>query len=762
MFHKKIFAAVAVLLAATIVVTQAASDQTADSALTEKYTDAMSYSFYQSNRYTHVPDMTKTEGVLMDTDGFALVAENEQLALLIREETSALRIVDKASGYVWGSLTEDQPENLNKMWSAFGNSIVSIEYFDETATLKRIGAGDKDASRRYHFGENFVVCDVSFDKLGISLSAKAALNNDHITFSLDDTSIREEKNFSIAEVYFAPFLGATEGDKVLGYMFIPDGSGALVRFGKPAAYLSGFSRRCYGLDYAIDNLYSVNNLRSSRPNDFSKDEETVSLPVYGIVHGERQNALFGIAGQGAEYSVISATPSGVYTDYNWASISFIYRQVYQQKVSRSGSGVQVVQKSRNTVNPQVSLYLLTGDNADYTGMARLYSDLLTKENKLPESGRKDAPSLALDFIMADIQKGFLFSSTKTVTSLDCLMTVAENLKSDGITNVRLSLQGWQQGGLNGSGKNEVYKETNFGGFQKLSELKTLLQKTNSSLSMYLNPFTAKKPQINERRDVGISLSQAPISTERDDTTVYLGETFYLKYPLALSLLQKQSEIFSKESIGPPVIDGGSYLYGEYLQSGFTSRSKSLSEIEGVFSGLSADEKLTVFKPNDYLFTHTSEYRHAPMNSSQYLYETDSVPFLQIVLSGKIALYAPYANESFYSRESVLKSIEYNCWPSFLLTEKSNHELKKTAIAELSSTCYADWRDTIRSTYEQISKVLSQVRGQQMTKHTVVSEGVVITEYENGGRICVNYLSEPFIFEGENVPAMTAVFIGGDR
>ena len=134
-------------------------------------------------------------------------------------------------------------------------------------TLKRIGAGDKDASRRYHFGENFVVCDVSFDKLGISLSAKAALNNDHITFSLDDTSIREEKNFSIAEVYFAPFLGATEGDKVPGYMFIPDGSGALVRFGKPAAYLSGFSRRCYGLDYAIDNLYSVNNLRSSRPND---------------------------------------------------------------------------------------------------------------------------------------------------------------------------------------------------------------------------------------------------------------------------------------------------------------------------------------------------------------------------------------------------------------------------------------------------------------------------------------------------------------
>lgn len=72
MFHKKIFAAVAVLLAATIVVTQAASDQTADSALTEKYTDAMSYSFYQSNRYTHVPDMTKTEGVLMDTDGFAV------------------------------------------------------------------------------------------------------------------------------------------------------------------------------------------------------------------------------------------------------------------------------------------------------------------------------------------------------------------------------------------------------------------------------------------------------------------------------------------------------------------------------------------------------------------------------------------------------------------------------------------------------------------------------------------------------------------
>lgn len=759
MFHRKLAAIVAVLTIAGMLTGTVSAAQESTAAALESV-DESAYPYYKSNRYAQKNDSTAVIENQMNTEGFTLIAESEKLALFLKEETAAVRVLDKTSGYVWGTLAEEDPDNLNNMWTAFGNSIVSMEYFDESANVKRIGAGDKNASCSYTYKENAVICEVSFKKLGISFTATMALAEDHITFSLDDSTIVEDGKYTIGNVYFAPFLGSTLSDNVPGYMFVPDGSGALIRFSQPTSYLTGFSKRCYGMDYAIDNLFSVNNMRSNRSNDFAKNEETVSMPVYGIVHGEEQNALFGIAEQGAEYASINAVPSGVYTDYNWACVSFIYRQVYQQQITRKGAGVQVVQKKRNTVNPQMSVYFLSDEDADYTGMARLYSDLLTKEGKLPEKAEEAAPELALDFIMADIEEGFLFSSEREITTPKYLEQVAEDLKESGISNVRMSLKGWEPGGLNGSTKNQIYKKAGFGKLETLDSLKKSLVEIDSILSLYTNPFQAKEPQVNERQDVGISLSQSPISIERDDETVYLGETFYLKYPSALSLLKEQTAVLQKKALGVPVIDGGKLLYGEYLQTDFTSRSKILQEAEDTYAEIAKDSKLTIFRPNAYLFAYTSEYRDTPMNASQYLYETDSVPFLQIVLSGKVTAYAPYANESFYSQASILKSIEYNCWPSFILTGTANYELENTAIGEYNSTYYEDWKDTIQDTYEQISKVLTNVRGQKIQKHTVVAEGVVEVEYETG-KIIVNYTSDSYEMEGQSVLPMQAEYIRYD-
>lgn len=48
--------------------------------------------------------------------------------------------------------------------------------------------------------------------------------------------------------------------------------------------------------------------------------------------------------------------------------------------------------------------------------------------------------------------------------------------------------------------------------------------------------------------------------------------------------------------------------------------------------------------------------------------------MQMVLSGRMTLAAPYANDSFYSRTDLLKCIEYNVVPSFLLTQEANQDL----------------------------------------------------------------------------------------
>lgn len=100
-------------------------------------------------------------------------------------------------------------------------------------------------------------------------------------------------------------------------MLIPDGSGALMRYQEPMQVLRPYSARVYGLDQAIDNLSELNDLEVNRPKEFLTESNTVTMPVFGLTHGVRKQALFGRVKAGAAYAYIEATPAGFVTDYNW-------------------------------------------------------------------------------------------------------------------------------------------------------------------------------------------------------------------------------------------------------------------------------------------------------------------------------------------------------------------------------------------------------------------------------------------------------------
>mgnify|MGYP006874654958 CR=1 FL=1 len=213
-------------------------------------------------------------------------------------------------------------------------------------------------------------------------------------------------------------FGAYENSGADDYLFVPDGSGALIRYQKPKKYLKSYSERVYGLDYAIDNLNELNDLKSNRPRDMLKANSTITMPVFGVSLGVNQNAILGRVSKGDSYAYINASPAGVVTDYNWATASFIYRQVYSQPTSKNGAGVPVVQKSRNTVNPEMEIYFLSGENANYSGMAAKYSEILKDEGILKDNINNTESNLYLDFIAADVEKQLIGNKEKTVTSME--------------------------------------------------------------------------------------------------------------------------------------------------------------------------------------------------------------------------------------------------------------------------------------------------------------------------------------------------------
>lgn len=699
-----------------------------------------------SNRFTQLEAGTNKPLPLYSLEGYKPVCDNDNLALYIDEETASIRVLDKKSGFVWGALTEKDPENLNKSWGSFAQSVVSISYMDKTGSTKQIGAGHSSAKCRYKYNDNSFTCSVDFGrKVDISLKVEVTLTEDSLHYAVDDSSIKESGENFIAMLYFTPFFGSTQSDQCDGYLFVPDGSGALIRYQKPKKYLKGYSERVYGMDYAIDNLNELNDLKSKRPVEMLKENSTVIMPIFGVALGVNQNAVLGRVASGECYAYINASPAGVVTDYNWAAASFLYRQVYSQPTSKNGAGVPVVQKTRNAVNPELDIYFLSGADANYSGMAAKYSEILNKSGILKNNIEATASELFLDFVAADVKKGLIGSSEMEVTSLEYIKNAVKYLSDNKICNTEVSVLGWQSGGLSGYKKSEVYKDSVVGSLDDLKKLKESISKNGGELSLYTDPLRAREIQINSRVDAGINLSQSPICKMTVDKKRFLGDIWYLKTAKAMEYLKGQFDILSRYNLTVS-IDGGHLLYGEYLVDNFVSREDTKELLIKQFEEISKKQQdITVYNPNEYLLPYVSVFRNTPMSCNQEIYITDSVPFLQLVLSGNVLMTTPYINENLYSKIDLLKCIEYNLYPSFILTQESNLELKDTTLSNRVSTCFDNWNAAICDTYSFVCEALKNVRGKHMLCHQRIAETVFRTVYENG-TMYINYGEDEYITE----------------
>ena len=167
-----------------------------------------------------------------------------------------------------------------------------------------------------------------------------------------------------------------------------------------------------------------------------------------------------------------------------------------------------------------------------------------------------------------------------------------------------------------------------------------------------------------------------------------------------------------------------------------------------------DYTINAVSPNAYLWKYVDRFLDTPVFSTQYIIETDNVPFLQLVLNGTMELYAPYSNFSFYTDKDVLRMIDYNVYPSFLLSNESSHYLASTNSANLYSTEYNLYRDLIVETYEKVNDSLGKVINCRWIDREVLDDGIVLNTYDNGTQILINYTENPYYFRNTTIDALS--------
>ncbi len=704
-----------------------------------------------------------------------MVLGREDAARLIPEQISAERFeellasVEEASGSsvakkvkaLYLNYTMDKATDEQK--AKFPALAKTDIYVLKTSATKR----NKEDLEKYfrECGYTYEQMDKDYEELDyISQAEQFPCFSVMMNYYLEDGALKvdipagdisyDRDSFILTQLRIMPFLGAgMVGEE--GYVFIPDGSGALVPFnndGKISAVYT--ANRTYGPDGAEAKIDRGSNYYEYRN------------PVFGIKTGD--HAVFGMVTDGDATTMICNQVGNITHSYNTAYATFILSQNAQYE-SYTMEQAPWVQYDRKGYNGMISLsyYLLTGEKADYVGMAEIYRDhLLSMRDKKETKKETDLPIFieTLGTVGNNTRiLGIPGYRNVEVTSYGEAAEMLKELVSLGLSNIKLRYLAWYNNGFYTSVPTGIDLERKAGSKRELKKLEKTANELGCELYMDMALLTAATVGgfdpgyiISEDGIRDLFQKQAYYPFYNPTLEKVIGWKYCMNPKKVLSYYETMTGDYDKYGVqNISLSDLGTVLNSNYKKSDYTNRQESLEIMKEVMRR-AADgyDSILVEEGNAYTLPYVDHILGIPTTNSGYTVEEKSVPFIQIALHGIVDYAGEPLNLSASYREELLKNLEYGCVPYFRLCDADGSVLKKSFIVEenLYDVDYDKWKSEVAKVYAEMNGVLGKVSDSFITDHEDLGNGLFVTAYDNGYRIFVNYGELDAVAGGQVVPA----------
>jgi hypothetical protein len=655
---------------------------------------------------------------------FEKVYENENYLYFLDSQSLLLRIEQKKGDNIWHTGLDHNDGFLNDEWQAFSSSGITVEYMTEDMQSRKVSAkADTCDITLQQSGGEILKVRVQFREQGFSVGVDILFNDQGFEVISGKEYIEEssgEKN-KIMNLYFFPFFEAAKKSDN-GYVFIPDGSGSIMKIGKSNAK-KPYIQRVYGPDYgtadnaALSSGYGINAAKK------------IKIPVYGVIAQEDKKGFMSIVQQGEEYAEILAYPGGVITPYTWISARYIVRETYKKFLDKKGTAILVSTQEPYSLTVKARFILLSGKDANYSSMAVKYREYLEENNMFPKEVLSEKAVLRLDVLAAETRDRVIGKDYIQMTSLSELKQMAQMLK--GLDYI-INLFGYSQDGYSRSFPVHLPVSSAFAKSKELKEFNY----SNKNIFYMVDYTLANKEKTGFGTDVSQNISKQLITNWG----------YRILSPVVSAKLfkdeQKKFEELNIQNLSFRTT--GELLYSDYGKRPL-SRKEAKDVISSSFSG-------AFYNPNLYLWKSCSAIFDIDTDSSGYIFEQQAVPFLQILLSGRIPCFSKPLNFTSDLVYELLKLVEFGVYPSFILTHESSLKLLETSSQWISSSEFSSWYETVRSSYEFVNAALKEVIGCRIISHKILGNGMSETRYSNNVVIVVNYEVQAQEYEGVEVPA----------
>ena len=551
-----------------------------------------------------------------------------------------------------------------------------------------------------------------------------------------------------------PYFGAA-GTDAEGYIFVPDGSGALIYLNNGRLDAKPYGKNLYGLDYALRPRESIAEITEQLP-----------IPVYGLKNGD--NAFLAIIEEGDAYAIIKADIAGRTSSYNTVHGSFVTMQrtelVFGYEWEETKMSLFQSRLAEGKI--QIRYTFLNDEKADYVGMAHRYQEYLVEKYKLsPLEERENLPfMLELVASIHEIKPvlGVPRRLAKPVTTYQQAKEIIEELEREGIRDIKLRLTGWLAGGEHHYFPRKVRLEEAAGSEKEFIELLTYLAEKDIGLfpdvSFYniyrtnlWNDFVNRKYAARFLNRKIASIPDYNIATGQEE---FRGGRLVLSSKFLAPLLENFIAEYSQYEI-----DGLSLKYlGQQLNSDYRTnpaltidRQQSLNNIVSVLKKLKDEQKLKLLVEggNAYTLPYVEQVVKMPLFSTGLNIIDKGIPFLPIALHGYID-YSGQPLNILHNQYFLLKSIETGAIPYYRGIYSESEAVKRTVFENEYSLNYRQWLPEAAELYQILNEQLRDTYNQKIIDHQELAENVFMTVYSNGKAVLVNYNKEAIIIDGIEV------------
>lgn len=665
------------------------------------------------------------------------VASNDLYKLDWDDDRKCVILTELSTGKVWSNIPygySGASANVNSTLNITVADVISLQL----TTLRGYSEAVQNGRVFCEKIENGVRITYCFDKYEISVPVEYVLREDSLLATIDTPEICEGSSHLLVSVSLAPFFCAASSSNENSYLFVPTGSGALMYAKETPELERIYSGEVYGAD-------------ATRPiTEKLSNDQAIRMPVFGAKNGD--SAILGIIEKHAGSAFLEATAGNRRTGYSNIYPTFYVRgyDIFDKGAYKRMTDdlIRVSQAiSKETIS--VGYYILSGDDADYNGMAKRYRKYLKDSGLLKEEETTNSPysvTMSGGVLTTSLILGIPTKTMKPVTTFaDAERIVSDLVKETNISPV-VRLQGFGESGVNyGKLAGGFGFSSKLGSDKNRKALESSCQNNNVSLFYDFDLINYSKSgkgfsYINDSAKTAVfkAAEQYLINTplrEFETTMPYrilgrnqLGE--------AVEKLKKLADKKAWSNISVTTL--GSVAYSDYSDISYISKGKIEDDVKGFLEKLGGKSKVVATGPNAYAAAASGLVFDAPTDNGAYNAFDEEIPFYAMVFRGSRPLYTNPVNLEGNKDYAITKAATGGMGLGFSLINDFDISFMETGIAKLYGMVYEDNKEFINNTISDYKDFYNAVENQDIEAYEKVSENLSKTTFSNGVVLYANH------------------------